>query len=168
MSVFHVLDCRELALVERTAAFSQRWRLTALARVVTRLGNGWLYPIVAVFLTLSSIRLLIAAAASIAAAFVLYPPLKRSIARARPCLQLAESPRPLDHYSFPSGHAMTAAAFSVPILFAAPASVSPIVIGGCVLVSWSRMALGHHYLTDIVAGTIVGGAIASVIALVML
>lgn len=30
------------------------------------------------------------------------------------------------------------------------------------------MALGHHYLTDIVAGTIVVGAIAAVIATIML
>jgi undecaprenyl-diphosphatase len=164
MIAFHHLDCRELALVERTAAFSQRWRLTPLARVITRLGNGWLYPFAAVLLTLSSMRLLIAAAASIGAAFVIYPLLKRKIARDRPAVQLAGTPQPLDHYSFPSGHAMTAAAFGVPILVAAPASVAPIVIAGCLLVSWSRIALGHHYLTDTLAGTVLGGVIAMLIA----
>lgn len=167
MTVFQLLDGRELALVERTAAFSQRWRLTPLARVMTRLGNGWVYPIAALFLT-GSLRCLVAAAASIAAAFAVYPLMKRSIARSRPSVRLAGTPAPLDHYSFPSGHAMTAAAFGVPILFAAPSSAAPIVIGGCVLVSWSRMALGHHYLTDIVAGTLVGGAIAAFIATIVL
>lgn len=106
MTLFQLLDGRELALVERTAAFSQRWRLTPLARVMTRLGNGWVYPIAALFLT-GSLRCLVAAAASIAAAFAVYPLMKRSIARSRPSLQLADAPRPLDHYSFPSGHAMT-------------------------------------------------------------
>jgi len=167
MMVFELLDGRELALVERTAAFSQRWRLTPLARAMTRLGNGWLYPLAALFL-IGSMRCLAAAAASIAAAFAIYPLLKRSIARNRPSLQLAGAPRPLDHYSFPSGHAMTAAAFGVPILFAAPASVSPLVIAGCVLVSWSRMALGHHYLSDIVAGTLVGAVIAAFVASIVL
>jgi undecaprenyl-diphosphatase len=168
--VFELLDCRELAIVERTAAFSQRWRLTPFARVVSRLGNGWLYPIAALFLT-GSIRCLGAAAASIATAFAIYPLLKRSLARTRPCDSsdaLFDPMRPLDRYSFPSGHAMTAAAFGVPILFAAPASVSPIVIGGCVLVSWSRVALGHHYLTDIFAGTLVGAAIAAIVATIVL
>ena len=168
MSVFQMLDGRELALVERTAAFSQRWRLTPLARAATRLGNGWLYPIAALFLTGSLLRCLAAAAASLATAFAIYPLLKRSVARARPCVRAADAPRPLDRYSFPSGHAMTAAAFGVPILVAAPASVSPIVIGGYVLVSWSLVALGHHYVSDIIAGTIVGAAIAALFATIVL
>ena len=31
------------------------------------------------------------------------------------------------------------------------------------LVSWSRMALGHDYLSDIVLGVLLGGVIASVV-----
>lgn len=111
------------------------------------------------------------AALSLALAFLIYPPLKRLIARPRPCHadgRLADALQPLDRYSFPSGHAMTAAAFGVPVAVAAPALGVLIVTAGCVLMSWSRMALGHHYLSDVVAGTILGATIATAVALFVL
>jgi membrane-associated phospholipid phosphatase len=40
----------------------------------------------------------------------------------------------------------------------------PIVVIGCALVSWSRMALGHHYLSDVVAGALLGATIAAAVA----
>jgi undecaprenyl-diphosphatase len=139
--------------------------------VITRLGNGWLYPIAAALLFLTSFqsaaRCVVAAGASLALAFTIYPPLKRVLARTRPCHydeRLAAGPKPLDRYACPSGHAMTAAAFGVPMIFAAPLVAAPIVVGGCLLVSWSRLALGHHYVSDILAGTLIGGAIASIVA----
>ncbi len=44
---------------------------------------------------------------------------------------------------------------------AAPAAAAPVVIIGCALGSWSRIAVGPHYLTDILAGTVIGSAIAT-------
>ena len=41
------LDQKEIHVVARSVAFARHWRLTMLARIVTRLGNGWLYPIAA-------------------------------------------------------------------------------------------------------------------------
>ncbi len=169
--MFITADRAEIDVVARTVAFARRWRLTALARIVTRLGNGWLYPIAAALLLLTSfqpaVRCIVAAALSLALAFTIYPPLKRLLARNRPChydRRLATLVAPLDRHAFPSGHAMTAAAFGVPMVFAAPAVAAPIVIGGCLLVSWSRIALGHHYVSDILAGTLIGAAIASAVS----
>jgi len=167
---FGRIDDRELALVERTAAFSRRWHLTPVARAVSRLGNGWLYPLVGLSLAGSLPQCVPVSAASVATSFAIYPLLKRSLARLRPCessARLDDPMKPLDRFSFPSGHAMTAAAVGVPILIAAPASVSPFVIAGCLLMSWSRVALGHHYFTDIIAGSLVGAVIAAMFVMMM-
>ncbi|MBV9495284.1 MAG: phosphatase PAP2 family protein [Acidobacteria bacterium] len=172
---FERLDESEVVLVERAVGFARRWKLTPFARLVTKLGNGWLYPIAAMALLLTwsaaTIRTIAAAGISIGIAFTIYPALKRAFARHRPCHfapHLRDPLQPLDHYSCPSGHAMTAAAFGVPILFVASAATAPIVIAGLLLMSWSRVALGHHYVTDIVAGSMLGGAIATGVALLIL
>ena len=54
---------------------------------------------------------------------------------------------------------MTAAAYAVPLLFAW-AAAWPLVLALCALIGWSRVALGHHYVTDVVLGTVLGAAIA--------
>jgi len=161
----------ELRIVEGFVAHARRRGLTRIARAVTRAGNGWLYSAAAALLLLRDGRSVAAAALSLAVAFLIYPPLKRFIARPRPCDaagHLVDAMRPLDRHSFPSGHAMTAAAFGVPIAVAAPLPAALIVVAGCTLMSWSRMALGHHYLSDVVAGTILGGVIAAAVALFVL
>lgn len=172
---FAALDREEMEIVQNCVAFARRWRLTSCARFFSRLGNGWLYPVASALLLLGSFenaaRCVVAAALSLAVAFAVYPPLKRLLARERPCAQdcsLADLCAPLDRYSCPSGHAMTAAAFGVPIIIAAPLAAAPIVVAGWLLVSWSRIALGHHYISDILIGTSIGGAIAAAITMLIL
>ncbi|HUJ12766.1 MAG TPA: phosphatase PAP2 family protein [Thermoanaerobaculia bacterium] len=167
------LDRGELDAVAACVGFARRARLTRLARFFSRLGNGWLYPIASALLLVSAahaLRYVVAAAASIGIAHLLYPRLKRILARTRPCdldPALADVCLPLDRYSCPSGHAMTAAAFGVPIIILAPAAAAPIVVAGWLLVSGSRVALGHHYWSDIVIGSTIGGAIGAIIAAVL-
>jgi undecaprenyl-diphosphatase len=154
-------------IVERCVEHAQRRGLIPVAGLITRAENGWVYPIAAAFLLVVSARCVAAAAASLAVAFTIYPPLKRTVARIRPCHASAyfiDAPPPLDRYSFPSGHAMTAAAFGVPVILAAPAAAIPLVLLGFALVSWSRIALGHHYLSDVLGGSLIGAGIAAVVA----
>jgi len=172
---FAPLDRRELRLVERCVAQARSRRWIPAARLISRAGNGWVYPVASGFLFVAPIehaaRCIAAAIISLVIAFMIYPPLKRSLARTRPCHNdeaLADALTPLDRYSFPSGHAMTAAAFGIPIIVAAPPLAIPIVIAGCALVGWSRVALGHHYPSDLVAGTLLGGIIAATVAIVIL
>src|ERR1051326_3963498 len=169
------IDRGELELGERCVAHARDHGLIRTARLVTRAGNGWVYPLASAFLFLAPIehaaRCLVATIISLAIAFTIYPPIKRAFARTRPCdndCSLSDSFAPLDRFSFPSGHAMTAAAFGTPIIVAAPPLAIPLVIAACALVSWSRIALGHHYPSDIVAGTLLGAIIAATVAMVVL
>lgn len=170
LAPFAALDAAEIALVARTVAATERLGLTRVARTATRLGNGWIYPIVTLFLIGArieqSLRFVLSAAISLAIAFAVYPLLKSALRRFRPCdyaPSLARAPEPLDHYSCPSGHAMTAAAYAVPLLFASPAA-APLALLLCGVVSWSRVALGHHYPSDVVAGTLLGAIVAAPVA----
>lgn len=160
------LDASEIALVARIAAASDRHGLTRVAMIATRLGNGWLYPIVTLFLLIArvenTVRFALSASVSFAIAHALYPSLKRVIARVRPCdydPSLARDIEPMDHYSCPSGHAMTAAAYAVALILTAPATapLAAVILG---VVGWSRVALGHHYPSDVVAGAFLGASVA--------
>ena len=68
-------------------------------------------------------------------------------------------------YSFPSGH--TAAGFSLAINYAMcyPQFAFPLVLSA-VFIGVSRIYLGHHYPTDILAGGILGTLTATVVNIV--
>jgi undecaprenyl-diphosphatase len=164
--VFASLDAVEVRFVARAVVSAQRCGLVRIARLATLLGNGWLYPLLSIVLACGPVdaplRFLIAATLSLLIAFTVYPMLKTFLCRARPCDYddtLGSELAPLDRYSCPSGHAMTAAAYGVPWIFAAP-DAAPLVVTMCAVIGWSRIALGHHYLTDVLLGTTLGAAIA--------
>ncbi len=171
--LFAILDAYEVRLVARTAAACDRAGARRIAEAATFLGNGWLYPIVAALAVLARIdhpgRFLVSSLASFGAAFAIYPFLKTFLARKRPCAYDASLVRrvaPLDTYSCPSGHAMTAAAYSLPLVFAAPGAFAP-ACAMVAIIGWSRVALGHHYLSDVLVGVILGVAVAAPITLMM-
>ena len=64
-----------------------------------------------------------------------------------------------DFNSFPSGHTATAVGFAGVLLFGAPAwgSVAVAVAG---LIAYSRLLLGAHHPSDVVAATVIGLAVA--------
>jgi undecaprenyl-diphosphatase len=66
---------------------------------------------------------------------------------------------PLDQFSFPSGHTLHAVAFSVVLLAYFP-GFAWLVLPFTALVGLSRMVLGLHYPSDVLAGAALGGAIA--------
>jgi undecaprenyl-diphosphatase len=95
---------------------------------------------------------------SSASGVVLFVRLKRLFRRPRPCALEAHcwaSLLPPDQFSFPSGHSITAFAITVPL-----AAVYPGLLPGllfCALsVAISRVLLGMHYLSDVVAGSALG------------
>ena len=94
---------------------------------------------------------------------------KRRVRRARPCERAR--PRhfdvdplawfPSDRFSFPSGHALNAFAIGSVIALAFPSVALP-VLAVAASVAASRVVLGLHWLSDVLAGALAGTLIGSV------
>jgi len=92
-----------------------------------------------------------------------YKALKRSAHRPRPFevhAHIRAGDAPLDRFSFPSGHTLHAAAFTTVALAYYPA-LAPLLVPFAALVAVSRVVLGLHYPSDVLAGAALGTAIAA-------
>jgi undecaprenyl-diphosphatase len=133
----------------------------------SQLGNGlfWYALIVALAMwgdALASIAVIHMIAVGVVCAFV-YKWLKKGTSRLRPYMAqpgITLCAMPLDRYSFPSGHTLHATAFSLVALFYYPA-LAWVLVPFSVLVALSRVVLGLHYPSDVLAGAVLGAAIAS-------
>jgi undecaprenyl-diphosphatase len=134
----------------------------ALAILISKLGNGWIYPIlaVAIFSIFGRAALPVVALAGVNAAALhcLFPIIKRRIGRPRPFHvdpRLPSLLRILDEHSFPSGHMMTLSGVLAPIVIAWPSaagSAAALVLS----MAWSRIATAHHYPSDVLGGVALG------------
>jgi undecaprenyl-diphosphatase len=93
---------------------------------------------------------------------------KPAVARVRPCKFDPEHvPHPLGcgaGLSFPSSHATDTAAGAVIFTWASP-MLSPVAIGIALLVGISRVYLGVHWPTDVLAGWALGAALGAALVL---
>jgi membrane-associated phospholipid phosphatase len=153
------MELRQFATSDRTEA----------VRAVTELGSSWFAAIVCggILLWLVWQRRFNTAVAIGGIFFVaklLETGLKLTFERARP--SVVPHLQDAGGYSFPSGHTMTAvitygllAAVLVSQLGGRARYVPPVIAAVIVLaVGFSRIYLGVHYLTDVLAGTLVAGA----------
>jgi undecaprenyl-diphosphatase len=94
---------------------------------------------------------------------LIYKMVKQLTSRQRPCAvssTITLGTAPLDQYSFPSGHTMHAVAFSMAATAHHP-ELTWLLLPFSVLIALSRIVLGLHYPTDVIAGGILGGYVAS-------
>ncbi|MBZ5488853.1 phosphatase PAP2 family protein [Halomonas aquamarina] len=160
--VFDRLDLLEWQLCQRVTRLNlfRPWRITL--QTASRLGDWpvWVLLIAAQpwlqpdgtwrMMQYASIALL---------AMVVYRLIKTRLCRERPFItylggvHCGEPAR--DRYSFPSGHTMHAVLFSVLVAAHTP-WLLPIVLPLALLIAISRVGLGLHYISDVIAGGAIG------------
>jgi undecaprenyl-diphosphatase len=158
----------DVALCRRATRAQARPFSVRFFRLVSRLGDGTLWvgcaialPLVFGERALDTVARM--AAVGVAAALVAKS-LKLATARARPFLAHAGIPAgaaPLDAGSFPSGHTLHAVAFTGVVVPDLPLTAF-VLVPFTLAVAWSRVVLGLHYPSDVVAGAGVGAALAAV------
>ena len=144
----------------RAPRWIRYWMLTA-----TRLGDGWIWYSTAILLLLFGGPQRFAAVSSAALAAVggviVFKVLKRLSQRPRPCQiepHCWSKVLPPDKFSFPSGHTMTA--FSIALVvsyFYPPLEGTLFFVAFSIAVS--RIVLGMHFLSDVLAGIVLGVAL---------
>ena len=154
---------------ERWCAASNHWCQRGRARpffaLVSRLGDGlfWfvLMAMVVIGDGLHGLQASVHMAATGFLALLLYRALKRWTRRARPCTSSARIRAlvaPLDEFSFPSGHTLQASAFTLVALGHYP-SLALLLLPFTALVAASRVVLGLHYPSDVLAALVIGSLI---------
>ena len=133
--------------------------------IVSRLGDGvfW-YGLMVVLAACGGMHGLAAALQMLGTglfAWLLYRTLKLHTRRPRPFrahTDVTARAAPLDEYSFPSGHTLHAVSFTIVAVGWFPFLALPLIVFS-VLVAMSRVVLGLHYPTDVLAGLLIGIAL---------
>lgn len=154
------------ALAARCNRVSHRAWARGFFRAISRLGDGvaW-YGLMLVLLVNFGVEAAQAVVHMIGAGLtctLLYKWIKRNTVRPRPYEAHPEVVlfgAPLDQYSFPSGHTLHAVTFTLVACAYFP-WVAWLAAPFTLLVAASRLTLGLHYPSDVVAGAILGAAIA--------
>jgi undecaprenyl-diphosphatase len=163
--------------LQRLAAWDESWclrfnrasrfaALCAFLRWVSRLGDGvfW-YALMLGLLIVDGQAALLPVTKMILAGgtgTLVYKMLKRRLLRPRPYQvnqAISLGVAPLDQFSFPSGHTLHAAAFTLVALAYYPL-LAWLLIPFTLLVAASRPVLGVHYPSDVLAGALIGALIA--------
>jgi undecaprenyl-diphosphatase len=152
--------CRRL---NRGASFVVPRRVFQIA---SRLGDGliWysLILVLPLFYGRAAVKPAIVMALMGALGVLVYALLKRVFVRERPFITHAAIDRaaaPLDRYSFPSGHTLHAVSFTWQACAHFP-ELAWVLVPLAVLIAGSRVVLGLHYPSDVLAGAAIGAALA--------
>lgn len=140
-------------------------------KTISRLGDGpfWYVMLLSVWATqglaygLQILYLILAGSVGT----LIYKFLKHKTTRPRPyqvhqVIVLGE--RPLDHFSFPSGHTLHAVMVTIVLGYIQPVLLI-LMLPFTILIALSRMVLGLHYPSDVIVGAIIGASVASAVIL---
>lgn len=154
-----------------------RWHAPRWVRVwmlaSTRAGDGWLWLAMGFVILLTGsedrFRAFAAAALAAAAGVALFLRVKKLTGRRRPCHfepHCWSKLLPPDQFSFPSGHTITAFSVAVSLSLFYPTLAAGLLFCAA-SVGASRIVLGMHFLSDVLAGAAIGTALAYVAAAVV-
>jgi len=162
-------DLRSAIALHRTAA---RPGVVTLLVAASRLGDGVVWYLAIAALALIGLfggpRAWVCGAEMLAVGalnLAIYWCVKHVVGRQRPfvdCPDIHACTRPLDPFSFPSGHTLHAVAFGMVLSHHYPA-LSLLLWSYAGLVAASRVVLGLHYPSDVLAGAATGFLTASAV-----
>lgn len=171
-TTLHTLDYSELHLCRWFNSYLNRRGVEKLFAAVSRVGDGVVWYLTMLLLPLIwgneafivVLKMMLAGVVGL----LIYKKLKKRTRRQRPCRRHAginDPVRPLDEYSFPSGHTLHAVGFTAvagahyPVLLWLFAPLT-------VLIAMSRLVLGLHYPSDVIVGALIGWSVAVLVIMI--
>lgn len=156
---FHTMECILFRNVNRYFAWK---RLNAFFRTITHCGGATFtisVTLIMLFLGSQAVKLTaLAALISLAASHLPVAILKKMYPRRRPYLvldKISVTESPLEDHSFPSGHTTAIFSVLVPFVLMQPVLAFAFIPLG-LFVAISRVYLGLHYPSDVLAGILLG------------
>jgi undecaprenyl-diphosphatase len=161
-AVWNQIESNDHRLMRRV----HHWRAPRWFRILmiaaTRGGDGWLWYTLGLILFVYGgdhrFAAIGAAACAAAGGIFLFRVLKHASRRQRPCEiepHCWAKILPPDRYSFPSGHAITAFGVAISIGLFYP-DLQGCLLAAAFLIAGSRIVLGMHFLSDVLAGSAIG------------
>jgi undecaprenyl-diphosphatase len=160
------VDAAEYGLCRRLNRGAEFALARRLFRIASRLGNGMVWYLLIVSLPLlygpAAVKPALVMALTGALGVGVYALLKRLFVRERPFIThagISLEAAPLDRYSFPSGHTLHAVSFTWQACAHFP-ELAWVLVPLAGLIAGSRVVLGLHYPSDVLAGAAIGAALA--------
>jgi undecaprenyl-diphosphatase len=162
------IDAAEYGICRRLNRGASLRSVCATFQIASRLGDGVIWY--ALILTLpflygpQALKPAIVMALTGLFGVALYKVLKHVFVRERPFIthtSISLAAAPLDRYSFPSGHTLHAVSFTWQVVAHFP-ELGWVLIPLAAMIAASRVVLGLHYPTDVLAGAGIGAALATI------
>ncbi len=161
------IDAAEYGMCRSLNRGASHGGLRMTFRVASRLGDGVVWYAMLALLPLlygpGAIRPVVVMLITGVLGVVLYKALKHVFVRERPFIthsSISLAAAPLDRYSFPSGHTLHAVSFTWQAVSHFP-ELAWVLVPLASLIAASRVVLGLHYPTDVLAGAGIGFALAA-------
>ena len=171
MSLFNRIIELDASLTDRLSIAEKPGMLRSLAAAMAHSGDSWFW-LIGLFLlwffgndTWKELAVIMVIGILAAAAVVFT--IKFTVRRKRPEGEWGNIYRKTDPHSFPSGHATRAAMLAVLALGLGPVWFGVLLVIWAPLVILARVAMGVHYLSDVLAGTILGVLIGGLIVIIL-
>jgi undecaprenyl-diphosphatase len=161
------IDAAEYGICRRLNRGASLRGVGATFQIASRLGDGviWYALILALPFLYGPPALQPAIILALTGLFgvTLYKVLKHIFVRERPFIthtSISLAAAPLDRYSFPSGHTLHAVSFTWQAVAHFP-ELGWVLVPLAAMIAASRVVLGLHYPTDVLAGAGIGSALAA-------